>query len=315
MQLIRGHNAIRDEHKGCVATIGNFDGVHLGHQDILAQVRTRAREEGAADCVIVFEPLPREYFSRERAKAGEASSPPARIQTFRDKLESFEQAGVDQVLCLQFNDALRSLTADEFIRQILVDGLAIRHLVVGDDFRFGCDRKGDFACLQRAGQQYGFTVDHTRTVIVEDERVSSTRIRNLLTDGNFTEAAKLLGHPFTISGRVNHGQKLGRQLGVPTANLRIGRRHCPVNGVYAVRIHGLDRVYNGVANVGKRPTVNGTQERLEVHLLDFDGDLYGCRIRVEFVEKIRGEQKFDKLDDLKLAISNDIIQARKILGQ
>ena len=310
MQLIRGHGAITENHRGCVATIGNFDGVHLGHQDILSQVREHAHKEGVPTCVMVFEPLPSEFFARA---SGKETPPPARIQTFRDKLEALEQAGIDQVLCLSFNDAMRSLTADEFIRQILVDGLAIRHLVVGDDFRFGCDRKGNFASLQAAGEQYGFTVDNTRTVIVDDSRVSSTRIRQLLSNGDFSQAEKLLGKPFTISGRVNHGQKLGRKLGMPTANLRIGRRHCPVQGVYAVRVHGLDKPYGAVANIGVRPTVNGQRERLEAHLLDFDGDLYGRRIRVEFVEKIRGEQKFNHLDELKQAVENDILRARTIL--
>ncbi|WP_281646612.1 bifunctional riboflavin kinase/FAD synthetase [Parendozoicomonas sp. Alg238-R29] len=311
MQLIRGHGAITEEHRGCVATIGNFDGVHLGHQDILAQVRELARKEGVPTCVMVFEPLPREYFSRI---SGSDDNPPARIQTFRDKLEALEQAGVDQVLCLPFNESLRSLTADEFICQVLIEGLAIHHLVVGDDFRFGCDRKGNFESLQAAGEQYGFTVDHTRTVVVNGDRVSSTRIRQLLSDGDFVEAEELLGKPFSISGRVNHGQKLGRQLGVPTANLRIGRRHCPVQGVYAVRVHGLEKVYCGVANIGMRPTVNGKVERLEAHLLDYDGDLYGRRISVEFVNKIRGEQKFDHLDKLKQAIEKDIARARVILA-
>ena len=311
MQLIRGHGAITDEHKGCVATIGNFDGVHLGHQDILAQVRESAHDNGVLSCVMVFEPLPREFFFR----ASDApENQPARIQTFRDKLEALDQAGVDQVLCLAFNDGLRSLTADQFIQQVLVDGLAIRHLVVGDDFRFGCDRRGNFSSLRKAGEQYGFTVDHTRTVIVNEERVSSTRVRELLAESRFADAAVLLGRPFTISGRVNHGQKLGRQLGVPTANLLIGRRHCPVQGVYAVRVHGLSQIHSGVANIGTRPTVSGAGERLEVHLLDFDGDLYGRRIQVEFVDKIRGEQKFNQLDDLKQAISNDIARARAILA-
>ena len=312
MQLIRGYGAITENHRGCVATIGNFDGVHLGHQDILAQVRERASKDGVPTCVMVFEPLPREFFARV---SGKDSPPPARIQTFRDKLESLERAGVDQVLCLSFNDALRSLTANEFIRQVLVDGLAIRHLVVGDDFRFGCDRKGNFESLQAAGEQYGFTVDHTRTVIMDGDRVSSTRIRQLLSDGDFAMTERLLGSPFTISGRVNHGQKLGRKLGMPTANLRIGRRHCPVQGVYAVRVHGLDKIYDAVANVGSRPTVDGQIERLEAHLLDFNGDLYGCRIRVEFIEKIRGEQKFSHLDELKAAIENDVSRARIIFAK
>ncbi len=318
MQLIRGYSAIRDEHRGCVATIGNFDGVHLGHRGILAQVQSYAREHGLVDCAIVFEPLPREYFAdsaRAVSLVGEGSAPLARIQTLRDKLEAFAHEGVEQVLCLTFNDALRQLTAEQFVRHILVDGLNIRHLVVGDDFRFGCDRQGNFESLQRMGQEFGFTVERTCTVMHGGVRVSSTRIRDALAQGRFQEAEGLLGRPFMISGRVCHGQQLGRHLGLPTANLSLGRNHSPVRGVYSVRVHGLDCTYNGVANVGSRPTVHGTVERLEVHLLDFQGDLYGRRIAVEFIEKIRDEQKFDTLNALKSAINNDILKARAYFAE
>ena len=307
MQLIRGLSAIRKRHQGCVLTIGNFDGVHKGHQDILAEVRRQAVAHATASAVMVFEPLPREYFCVQ-------SNYPSRLQTFREKLKTLEQLGVDQLICLHFNRALRGLTADEFIKVVLVDGLGIRHLIVGDDFRFGEGRTGTYATLEQAGRKYGFTVANTHSVIMEGERVSSTLIRDCLKSGDFDRAERFLGRPFVISGRVLHGQKLGRQLGAPTANLRLGRRHSPVRGVYAVRVKGLEQVYGGVANVGSRPTVEGNVDRLEVHLLDFDGDLYGRRIEVEFVGKVREEQKFESLDALKAAIGDDIARARAILA-
>ncbi len=308
MQLIRGLSAIKKRHKGCVLTIGNFDGVHKGHQNILAEVRRQAAAHDTASAAMVFEPLPREYFCVQ-------SDLPSRLQTFREKLETLDDLGLDQLVCLHFNRDLRGLTAEEFIQQVLVEGLNIRHLIVGDDFRFGLGRSGTYSTLEEAGQQYGFTVANTHSVILDNERISSTLIRNCLKEGEFARAEHFLGRPFLISGRVLHGQKLGRTLGVPTANLRLGRRHSPVRGVYAVQVKGeqLDKVYQGVANIGSRPTVEGGFDRLEVHLLDFDGDLYGRRIQVEFVGKIRDEQKFENLDALKAAIHRDIAGVRAIL--
>ncbi len=306
MQLIRGFQNIQPLPQGCVATIGNFDGVHLGHQDILAQVSEKAAALNLPACVVLFEPQPREFFTGEKA--------PARVYTLRDKLDVLAAEGVDTVLCLPFNEAFRSLTADEFIQKVLVDILAVRHLVVGDDFRFGCDRAGNFARLETAGQQYGFTVDHTRTVMLDNDRVSSTRIRKALAVSDFAGVNALLGRTYLISGKVSHGQRLGRSMGVPTANIVLKRKSLPVRGVFAVRVHGLDQVYNGVANVGTRPTVAGQGARLEVHLLDYQGDLYGRRIQVEFLHKIRDEQSFPSIADLKAAIANDIVQARALLN-
>ncbi|GAA4651200.1 bifunctional riboflavin kinase/FAD synthetase [Kistimonas scapharcae] len=305
MQLIRGFQNIQPLPQGCVATIGNFDGIHLGHQDILTQVREKASALNLPACVVLFEPQPREFFTGDKA--------PARVYTLRDKLEVLAAEGVDTVLCLPFNEAFRSLTADEFIQKVLVDILAVRHLVVGDDFRFGCDRAGNFARLETAGQTCGFTVDHTRTVMQENERVSSTRIRQALGTGDFAGVNTLLGRTWLISGKVCHGQRLGRSMGVPTANIVLKRKSLPVRGVFAVRVHGLDQVYNGVANVGTRPTVAGQGARLEVHLLDYQGDLYGRRIQVEFLHKIRDEQSFPSIADLKAAIANDIVRARALL--
>lgn len=306
MQLIRGFHSIQPFHQGCVVTIGNFDGVHLGHQDILVQLRVKAVALNVPVCVILFEPQPREFFTGDQA--------PARIYTLRDKLEMLAAEGVNTVLCLPFNEAFRSLTADRFIRDVLVDIMAIKHLVVGDDFRFGCDRLGNFARLELAGKDYGFTVAHTRAVERLSARVSSTRIRQALEQGDFDTVNTLLGRTFLISGKVSHGQRLGRCIGVPTANLVLKRKSLPVNGVFAVRVHGLNQPYNGVANVGTRPTVEGQGARLEVHLLDYSGDLYGKRICVEFLHKIRDEQSFPSLIELKAAIANDIVQVQTLLA-
>ncbi|MGV2836346.1 bifunctional riboflavin kinase/FAD synthetase, partial [Pseudomonas shirazensis] len=216
MQLVRGLHNLRPEHRGCVATIGNFDGVHRGHQAILARLRDRARELGLPTCVVIFEPQPREYFAPETA--------PARLARLRDKVQLLAAEGIDLVLCLAFNQRLSQLSADEFVKTIVVDGLGVRHLEVGDDFRFGCDRAGDFDFLVEAGKKYGFTVEAANTVVQDGLRVSSTKVRTALANADFALAAHLLGRPYTITGRVLHGQKLARQLGTPTANIQLKRR-------------------------------------------------------------------------------------------
>lgn len=303
MQLVRGLHNLRPRHRGCVATIGNFDGVHLGHQAILARLRERALELGVPSCVLIFEPQPREFFAPDSA--------PVRLSRLRDKLELLAAAGVDRVLCLAFNKRLRELSAAAFVQQVLVDGLGVAHLEVGDDFRFGCDRSGDFAFLQQAGGQYGFTVEEAATVELDGARVSSTRVRETLQQADFALAERLLGRPFAIAGRVLHGQKLGRQLGAPTANVQLKRRKVPLTGVYLVSVE-LDGVQQrGVANIGMRPSVAGDgRAHLEVHLLDFAGDLYGRRLSVVFHQKLRDEQRFASLEALKAAIDADIANAR-----
>ncbi|WP_250464219.1 bifunctional riboflavin kinase/FAD synthetase [Microbulbifer litoralis] len=311
-ELIRGLHNLRPRHRDCVATIGSFDGVHLGHRAIIAQLRQRAAEQGVPSVVIVFEPQPHEFFSGEKA--------PARLMRFKEKVLSLFEAGVDRVLCLQFNDRLRSLGAEAFVREVLVDGLAIRHLVVGDDFRFGCDRSGDYRLLQKIGAGAGFTVEDTATVEIDGERVSSTRIRAALEAGDFELAAALLGKPYRITGRVAPGRALGRQLGAPTANVRLHRYRSPLVGVYTVRTRATDgselapgrQVIDGVANVGFRPTVEGegAQPLLEVNLFDFSGDLYGRELAVEFCHKLRDEEKFDSLEILKARIAQDIEDAK-----
>lgn len=303
MQLIRGLHNLRASHRGSVATIGTFDGVHLGHQAILRQLAEVAVRHGLPSVVIVFEPQPHEYFARHEA--------PARLMRLREKLIALERAGVERVLCLQFNEAFRRLSADEFVSQVLLDGLGIKHLVVGDDFRFGCDRRGDFALLRAMGKREGFGVTDTCTLTMQGERISSTRIRELLAAGDFIRAEACLGRPFTVTGRVDHGRKLGRELGVPTANIRLKRFRSPLAGVFVISALVAGRRYHGVANVGVKPTLGGAQEPLlEVHLFDFERDIYGWPVEVHFHAKLREEQRFASLDALKAQLHEDIRRGR-----
>lgn len=307
MRVIRGLHNLQASHRGCVATIGNFDGVHRGHQAILQQCREHAARLKVALTVVVFEPQPREFFAGEQA--------PPRLTRLSEKVRLLKAHGVDQVLCLPFNDALRSLTGREFIDQVLLDGLGIRHLVVGDDFRFGCDRRGDFALLQRAGREQGFSVEHTRSFNLDDERVSSTRVRTLLASGNFSAAAWLLGRPYSLGGRVVRDQQLGRTIGAPTANLPLLSQPLTLRGVFAVVAELANGArYPGVANVGFRPTVGAKRPTLEVHLLDFSGDLYGQRMKVYPCARLRGEVKFDDFAALKAQIARDQTSARGYLA-
>jgi len=309
MQLVRGLHNVRPDARGCVATIGNFDGVHLGHQQILQRLVARARLLELPACVIIFEPQPLEYFNREQA--------PVRLSRLRDKLELFARHEIDWVLCIAFNRKLQQLTAQEFVEQALVQALAVKHLQVGDDFRFGCDRSGDFAYLQQSGAQLGFSVEPTRTVSLAGERISSTAIRNALAGGELDKAAQMLGRPFSISGRIMHGQKLGRKLRAPTANVQLKRFQAPMQGVFIVQALLADgRLVPGVANIGMRPTVEQSgRAYLEVHLLDFDEDIYSQRMTVIFVKKLRDEEKFATIDQLQEAIAADIEQAGRYWQQ
>ncbi|AIS19508.1 FMN adenylyltransferase [Pseudomonas rhizosphaerae] len=303
MQLVRGLHNLRPQHRGCAVTIGNFDGVHRGHQAILARLRERARELGVPSCVVIFEPQPREYFSPQTA--------PARLARLRDKVQLLADEQVDLVLCLAFNKRLSQLSASEFVDTILIDGLDVKHLEVGDDFRFGCDRAGDFDFLTQAGSLQGFTVEAAQTVEMNGLRVSSTQVRKALAAADFERAEQLLGRPFSIEGRVLHGQKLARQLGWPTANVQLKRRRVPLTGVYLVSVDIDGKTWPGVANIGVRPTVAGDgSAHLEVHLLDFAGDLYGRHLTVAFHHKLRDEQRFASLEALKSAIDADVAAAR-----
>ena len=303
--FIRGLHNLRPWHRGCVATIGSFDGVHLGHQAILRQLIDVARQHQLPAVVIVFEPQPHEFFSGDKA--------PARLMRLRDKIQALLAAGVQRVLCVRFNKELRSLSAEAFVEKVLLEGLGIKHLVVGDDFRFGCDRRGNFTLLQEIGRQRGFGVTDTCTLEIDGERVSSTRIRQLLELGDFTVAETLLGKPYSINGRIAYGQQLGRQLGVPTANVHLRRYRSPLHGVFAVSVKFCGgNVYQGVANIGVRPTVAGDKKPLlEVHLFDFSSRVYGELIEVVFHRKLREERKFNSLDELQVQLKSDIAQGRE----
>ena len=294
--------------RGSVMAIGAFDGLHRGHQALLAQVRERAQSLDCTPVVVSFEPLPRAYFSPE---------PVPRLSSVREKLRGFAAAGMDHALLLRFNRALTAMSAEDFVRRVLVERLAAREVWVGSDFRFGHKRGGDVAMLERMGAELGFSARTMPAVQLEGARVSASRVRSLLAAGDFAAAEPLLGRPFVIEGKVEYGNQLGRTLGYPTANIHLPQRVSPIQGIFAVRV-GLGEgecSWPGVASLGVRPTVNQvSQPLLEVHLFDFDGDLYGQRMAVEFVAKLRDEQKFDGLEPLKAQMALDSRRARALLG-
>jgi riboflavin kinase/FMN adenylyltransferase len=304
MELIRGLHNVRPRHHGCVATIGAFDGVHLGHRVVIRHLLEKSAELDLPSVIIVFEPLPREYFSPVEA--------PARIMSFREKCQALNGLGVDRLLRIHFNEQFRGMSAQQFVDEIFVAALGVRYVVLGDDFRFGADRQGDFEFIQQQGRRYGYEAGSTATFSIAGDRVSSTRIRGALERADFDAAEALLGSPYSISGRVIYGRQLGRTIGVPTANLELRRLRAPLSGVYVVEVSGpgLDRAF-GVANVGVRPTVDDSiKANLEVHLLDREIDLYGRHIEVTFCHKLRPEQKFESIAELKKNIQRDIDNAR-----
>lgn len=282
--------------------IGNFDGVHLGHGALLKRLVDAARAAGLPATILTFEPHPREFFS--------PASAPARLTTLREKLELLAANGVEQAMVCHFNARFAALSAAQFVDEVLRGGLQTRHLIVGDDFRFGKGRSGDFAMLQAAGQQAGFAVEAMGSVTLDGGRVSSSAVRQALADGDMQRAASLLGRPYVIDGRVRHGDKVGRQLGFATANIRIKHNPLPMSGVFAVEVTGLGgAALPGVANLGIRPTVGGTRPILEVHLFDFERDIYGAHLSVRFVHKLRNEQRFPNFDALKAQIAADALAA------
>ncbi len=305
MELIRGIHNLRARHRGCVATIGNFDGMHRGHCAVLDGLKNWSRKLGLPTCVMTFEPLPLEYFAPDRA--------PVRLMSFREKCRLLKKLGIDRLLVMPFNARLANSSAENFIRRTLVEGLGIRHLVIGDDFRFGHRRHGDYAMLKLHGAEHGFSVEPTGTYRQDAQRVSSTRVRQALSVGDMELAASLLGHPFNIEGRVQHGDKRGRTIGYPTANVHLHRQHTPVKGIFAVEAITADgNRYTGMASLGTRPTVDDSERvTLEVNLFDFSGDIYGQRLRVVFRHYIRGELKFGSLDELSDAIAGDEIISRR----
>ena len=283
-----------------VLAIGNFDGVHLGHRALLERLAADARRLGLPAAVMTFEPHPRELFSPDQA--------PARLTSLREKLALLESCGIEEVFLLHFSRKLAGLTAEEFIERGLVQGLGVRHLIIGDDFRFGKGRAGDFAMLQAAGQQHGFGVEAMHTIEINGERVSSSAVRDVLGAGDLEHAARLLGRPYSISGRVIHGNKIGRKLGFPTANIQLKRKRVALTGVFAATVSGLDkRFLPGAASLGVRPTLGqGLRPVLEVHLFDFDREIYGSHVSVHFLHKLRDEAKYDSLEALTAQIARDV---------
>lgn len=292
----------------CALTIGNFDGVHRGHQSLLARARAAADARGLPLCVMTFEPHPREFFTPDKA--------PARIAMLRDKLDSLRRHGVDRVVVEHFNAHFAGQSPEAFVENVLWHGLHARWLLVGDDFRFGARRAGDFAYLEQAGKRYGFDVEQMGSISEGGIRISSSAVRQALAEGDLEHARRLLGHGYVISGHVIHGRKLGRDLGFPTLNLRISHKRPAVSGIFVVQVHGLaDHPLPGVASIGVRPTIEDAgRVLLEVHLFDFDRTVYGHIVQVEFMKKLRDEARFDSLEALTAAIAKDSADARAFFG-
>ncbi len=311
MRLIRGLHNLRPGGRGCVATIGNFDGVHLGHRAVFRRLHVRGRALGLPATVITFEPQPMEFFAPDRT--------PARLTRLREKLKAFADCGIARVMLLEFGPRLAAVPPQDFVRRLLLEGLGVRYLLVGDDFRFGQGRGGDYALLRTMGAAAGaagFEVEDQHTITQGEERISSTRVREALACGDLGQARRLLGRPYRMQGRVGHGDRRGRAIGFPTANLDLHRRVSPLLGVFAVWVHGLGSgPHPGVANIGTRPTVGGQGCRLEVHLFDFDQDLYGRHLEVEFSLKLRDEQRFDSFETLRRQIALDAAAAREFLAR
>lgn len=307
MEFVRGLYNLRPRHRGCVLTIGAFDGVHRGHQEMIRVVREQAARYQLPATVLSFEPTPREYFAK--------GVPPARLTRFRERFDAFRLYGLDRFVCLRFNERIRAMTQEEFIEQVLVQGLGVRHIVVGHDFRFARDSDGSVATLRAYGPRCGFEVTEVPPFELDGERVSSSLIRETLEAGNMARAAKFLGRPYRITGKVIDGAKLGRKLGFPTANLRLHRRATPLGGVFAVRVSG-GGLQNapGVANLGTRPAVNGKELLLEAHVFDFSGDLYRRYVHVDFIARLRDELWFPDMDTLVEQMHKDAAQAREILA-
>jgi len=287
-----------------VVTIGNFDGVHRGHQAILELLVAEAKQQHAKATVVTFEPYPQEFFMKEKAAP--------RLSRFSEKWELLQNCGVEQLCSLKFCRRLSQMSPDDFVDEILVKLLNTKHLIIGDDFRFGRDRQGDYHFLQKSGKEKGFTVTHTPTLCDNNRRISSTLIREALRSGDIAQAQRLLGHPYRLIGRVKHGDKRGRTIGFPTANVALNRRVCALSGVFAVQATTPDgKILKGVANIGTRPTFNGENKQLEAHWFDFDGDLYGQKLKIDIIAKIREEQKFAGMDALIQQIKKDCENARK----
>lgn len=306
MRITHGFRPVGMPH---AVTIGNFDGLHLGHQAMLTRLREVARARGLPTCVLSFEPHPREFFAPEQA--------PARLSTLREKAEYLDRLGIDRLHVLRFDGTLAALAPEAFIETVLGRTLQAEYVLVGDDFRYGARRAGDFALLRESGGALGFEAESLPTVAVAGERASSTAVRQALAAGDLAHAAHLLGRPYSISGRVMHGDKLGRVLGFPTANIRLKHNRPPLMGIFAILLYGLNGVaLQGVASLGRRPTVKGANAVpvLEAHIFDFNADIYGRRVRVEFLAKLRDEEKYPDLDTLVAQIRRDVDDAKQFLA-
>lgn len=307
MELVRGLVNLSEKHKDCVLTIGNFDGVHMGHQHVLNKLKTESKKHGVPSAVMIFEPQPQEVFLGDKAAA--------RVLTFRDKFKKLEKLGIDRLICVRFNKEFAGMAADEFIESLLVDKLGVKHLIVGDDFKFGVKRSGDFALLQKESEICGFSVEDTKTFNYSDQRASSTAIRKYLQDADFKAAEDLLGEPFVMQGRVIHGQKNGRKFGFPTANIAVKRKVLPIKGVFVVEVVWNSQTFYGVANIGNKPTLNGVKPVLEVNIFNFDQQVYGQRLSIKPLSKIRDEQKFESIEQLISQIKLDVATAKSKLSQ
>jgi riboflavin kinase/FMN adenylyltransferase len=298
----------------CALTIGNFDGVHRGHQALLAHVREAADRLGVDAAVMTFEPHPREFFAR---LAGDPTRAPARVASLRDKLQSLSNAGIDRVIVEHFNAHFASMSPEDFVEKVLVQGLHVKWLMVGEDFCYGAKRAGNLATLMEAGKRYGFEVRTLPAVTNEGTRISSSAVRAALAQSDFALAGRLLGHPYAISGHVVHGKKLGRTLGFPTMNLRVVHKRPAISGIFAVQVHGLaDQPLPGVASLGVRPTIEDQgRTLLETYLFDYDRQCYGELIRVEFLQKLRDEEKYVDLPTLTAAIARDVENARAFFSE
>lgn len=307
MEVIRGIHNIQPQHQGCVATIGNFDGVHLGHQTILNTLRQKADSYDLPMLVITFEPHPQEFFLQDKA--------PKRLMRLKDKLRFLQQFGVDRVLAINFNQKLSEQSAPSFIKDILCKKLGIRYLLVGDDFRFGHQRQGDYTLLKQLAPSLNYDVEHTPTITIENKRVSSSLVRNVLSQNNCRHAAQLLGRAYTITGKVVRGDHRGTGWGFPTANIDLQFRPPPLQGIFAVTLqieHNLT-TYHGAASLGTRPTVNGQHLCLEVFIFNFNENLYGKRLDVAFIEYLHEERQYESIEALKAAIADDVAKAQAIL--
>ncbi len=308
MEFIRGLVNLQRQRESCVATIGNFDGVHLGHQAVLEQLKKCAEKTGLQSTVLIFEPQPIEYFSPDKA--------PSRLTRLREKLQQFSKHDIDRVACLRFNEQIANLSAEEFVQDILLDSLAVKKMIIGDDFHFAKNREGNYQYLAGVANDKGFEVSKTDTLNTDNERISSTLIREALVNGDMSRANRLLGRPYRISGRVVHGEKRGRKLGFATANIELHRYFSPVEGIFSGRVYGIgDSPMDAAVYVGSRPVYKGEHVILEVHIMDFDDDLYGRHLQVEFLDKLRGDGDFKTEEDLVKQIHKDVDNVRKSLKQ